>query len=169
MDAQQSQNVGVDEFSRFVDGLDYPLFVVTTAHGGERSGCLVGFTTQVSIDPPQMLVCISAKNHTHRLARDADLVAVHLLSPDQQELAVLFGEETGDETDKFAQCSWHAGPGDVPVLDAAPRHMIGRVLQRVPFADHLGLLLEPVEVSVGRGPVAYSLEDAADMEPGHPA
>lgn len=169
MEAKQSQRVGVDEFSRFVDGLDYPLFVVTTAHNGERSGCLVGFTTQVSIDPPQMLVCISQKNHTHRLARDADLVVVHLLSPDQQELAVLFGEETGDETDKFAHCSWHAGPGGVPVLDEAPRHMVGRVLQRVPFADHLGLLLEPVEVSVGQGPVAYSLEDAADMEPGHPA
>ncbi|HLN76343.1 MAG TPA: flavin reductase family protein [Nocardioidaceae bacterium] len=169
MDAEQGQSVGVDEFSRFVDGLDYPLFVVTTAHSGERSGCLVGFTTQVSIDPPQMLVCISEKNHTHRLARDADLVAVHLLSPGQQELAVLFGEETGDETDKFAQCSWHAGPDGVPVLDDAPRHMVGRVLQRVPFADHLGLLLEPVAVSVGQGPVAYSLEDAADMEPGHPA
>jgi flavin reductase (DIM6/NTAB) family NADH-FMN oxidoreductase RutF len=169
VEAKQGQRVGAEEFSRFVDGLDYPLFVVTTAHGGERSGCLVGFTTQVSIDPPQMLVCISEKNHTHRLARDADLVVVHLLSPDQQELAVLFGEKTGDETDKFAHCSWHAGPGAVPVLDEAPRHLVGRVLQRMPFADHLGLLLEPVEVSVGQGPVAYSLEDAADMEPGHPA
>lgn len=169
MAEQETSNVGVDEFSRFVEGLDYPLFVVTTAHGGERSGCLVGFTTQVSIDPPQMLVCISEKNHTHRLARDADLVAVHVLSPHQQALAELFGEETGDETDKFAQCSWHSGPGDLPVLEDCPRHLVGRVLQRVPFADHLGLLLEPVETSVGSGPVAYTLKDAADMEPGHPA
>jgi flavin reductase (DIM6/NTAB) family NADH-FMN oxidoreductase RutF len=161
--------VGVDEFSEFVDGLDYPLYVVTTAHQGERSGCLVGFTTQVSIDPPQMLVCISEKNHTHRLAQQAELLGVHLLSPDQQDLAELFGEETGDETDKFTRCSWHAGPGDVPLLDSCARHLVGRVVERIPFGDHLGLLLEPVETAVNAAPVAYSLQDAADMEPGHSA
>jgi flavin reductase (DIM6/NTAB) family NADH-FMN oxidoreductase RutF len=116
-----------------------------------------------------MLVCISKRNHTHRLALDADLFAVHLLSPDQQLLAELFGEETGDEVDKFGRCSWRPGAGGVPVLDGASRHMIGRVQQRVPFADHLGVLLEPVEVSVSSDAVAYSLEDAADMEPGHSA
>ena len=166
-----STPVGAEDFSEFVDGVDYPLYVVTTAHDGERSGCLVGFTTQVSIDPPQLLVCISEKNHTHRLAQHADLLGVHLLSPEQGALAELFGEETGDRTDKFAHCSWHAGPGEVPVLDACARHLVGRVLERIPFGDHLGLLLEPVEVSVGSGPVAYSLADAVavDMQPGHSA
>jgi flavin reductase (DIM6/NTAB) family NADH-FMN oxidoreductase RutF len=165
----QGSRVGTDEFSAFVEGLDYPLYVVTTALAGERSGCLVGFTTQVGIDPPQMLVCISDKNHTRGLVDRADWLAVHLLSPDQQALAELFGEETGDDTDKFARCSWHTGVGDVPVLDDCPRHMVGRVLRRIPFADHLGLLLEPVQVSVGPGSVAYTLEDAAGMEPGHSA
>lgn len=169
MAAGQGSVVEADEFSRFVDGLDYPLYVVTTAHEGQHSGCLVGFTTQVSIDPPQMLVCISEKNHTHTLAQDAGLVAVHVLSPDQQDLAELFGEETGDATDKFRQCSWRPGPGGLPLLEDAARHMVGRVLQRIPFADHLGLLLEPVEVSVSARPVAYTLRSAGDMEPGHPA
>lgn len=169
MTADIAGTVGADEFGVFVDGFDYPLFVVTTAQDGERSGCLVGFSTQVSIDPPRMLVCISEKNHTFRLARDAELLAVHVLSPDRQALAELFGEETGDETDKFAHCAWHEGPGGVPVLDDAARHMVGRVLQRVPFGDHLGLLLEPVETAVSAAPVAYTLADAADMEPGHSA
>lgn len=168
MEAEQT-SVGSDEFGEFVDGLDYPLYVVTAARGDERSGCLVGFTSQVSIDPPRMLVCISDKNHTHPVAREAELLAVHLLSPEQQHLAELFGEETGDDTDKFAHCSWHPGPGGVPVLDDCARHMVGRVLQRIPFGDHLGLLLEPVETSVSARPVAYSLRDAADMEPGHSA
>jgi flavin reductase (DIM6/NTAB) family NADH-FMN oxidoreductase RutF len=165
----EQEEVDADEFSAFVAGLDYPLFVVTTAHEGERSGCLVGFTTQVSIDPPRMLVCISDKNHTHALARHAELFAVHVLPPGRQPLAELFGEQTGDETDKFADCAWHPGVGGVPVLEDSARHMVGRVLQRIPFADHLGILLEPVETSVSPKPVAYSLEDAADMEPGHGA
>lgn len=161
--------VGMDEFNAFVEGLDFPLFVVTTAYAGERSGCLIGFATQVSIDPPQMLVCISENNHTHRPAQHAGHVVVHLLSPGQHELASLFGEETGDETDKFARCSWHPGPDGVPVLDDAARHVVGRVLRRIPFADHLGLVLEPVEVGISGGPVPYRLSDAEDLEPGHGA
>jgi flavin reductase (DIM6/NTAB) family NADH-FMN oxidoreductase RutF len=165
--AGQSSNVGVEEFARFAEDLDYPLYVVTAAHEGQRSGCLVGFTTQVSIDPPQMLVCISDKNHTHTLAAHAALLGVHLLSPDQQHLAELFGEESGDDTDKFRRCSWHPGPDGLPLLDDAARHMVGRVLERIPFADHLGLLVEPVEVWVSPRPVAYTLQSAVDLEPGH--
>lgn len=168
-DAQHPSPVSASEFGTFVDGLDYPLFVVTTQHAGERSGCLVGFATQVSIDPPQMLVCISDKNHTHRLAQVAELVAVHVLSPAQEPLAALFGEETGDETNKFSRCRWHDGPAGVPVLDEVARSMVGRVVQRLPFRDHLGLLLEPLATAVGPDPVAYSLRDADDLEPGHSA
>ncbi len=167
--AEQEHVVGPEEFGELVAGLDYPLYVVTVQHAGERSGCLVGFTTQVSIDPPLMLVCISEKNHTYRLARDAERVVVHVLSPDQQAHAELFGEETGDDTDKFAHVAWHEGTGGVPVLDECARHMVGRVLQRMTFGDHLGLLLAPEETKVTDAPVAYTLGDAEGMEPGHSA
>lgn len=166
---EQRSSVDAGEFSEFVAGLDYPLYVVTAVHGGERSGCLVGFTTQVSIDPPRMLVCISDKNHTYRVARDARLLAVHLLSPDQQGLAELFGEETGDDTDKFARCAWRPGPDGVPVLADCARYIVGRVLERLPFGDHTGHLLEPLEVGLSTASVAYSLKDADGMEPGHSA
>jgi hypothetical protein len=52
------------KFDEFIKGLDYPMFVVTTVAAGQRAGCLVGFTTQASIDPPRLLVCLSVENHT---------------------------------------------------------------------------------------------------------
>lgn len=169
MAAQEVSPVGEEEFAAFVDGLDYPLYVVTTASTEERSGCLVGFATQVSIDPPRMLVCISDKNHTHRVVGGSTTVAVHVLSPDQRDLAALFGEVTGDERDKFAGCRWRSGPGGTPVLDGCPRHFVGRILDRFPLGDHTGLLLDPIEVSVTDDPVAFTLRDAVDLEPGHSA
>ena len=96
-------------FNALVSELDYPMFVVTTAAGGERAGCLVGFATQSSIDPPRFLVCLSKQNRTYRVARDADLLAVHSLPADATDLAELFGGETGDRVDKFAQCDWRPG------------------------------------------------------------
>ncbi len=98
--------------------LDYPMFVVTARRGEERDGCLIGFATQCSIHPPRLLVCLSEKNRTLRIAQSSgNVLAVHVLFEDQQGLARLFGGETGDDVDKFARCHWHDGPDGLPILD----------------------------------------------------
>jgi flavin reductase (DIM6/NTAB) family NADH-FMN oxidoreductase RutF len=159
--------LGTEDFDAFVQGLDYPMFVVTTAAADERSGCLVGFTTQAGIDPPRLLVCLSVKNHTYRVAQRAELLAVHVLDPDQRDLAKLFGEQTGDTRDKFSQCSWRPGPGGVPLLEDCPRFLVGRVLERHDFGDHVGHLLEPVAVESRSAEDGLGFEDVEDLDPGH--
>lgn len=161
--------LSTEEFDAFVEGLDIPVYVVTTASGDERSGCLVGFTTQVSIDPPQMLVCISKNNRTHRVASRAGTIAVHVLAPDQHDLAALFGSETGDHIDKFTRCSWRPGPGGVPLLDDCPRRIVGHIVERYRFPDHGGFLLQPVRLEAAPREAGLTLHDVDDLEPGHPA
>lgn len=158
-------------FADFVDGLDYPMYVVTATSAEGPSGCLVGFATQTSIDPPRLLVCLSMANHTHRVAAAAELLAVHVLSRDQHDLAARFGGSTGDRTDKFAGVAWTAGPGGVPLLTECPRRLVGRVLARHPLGDHTGLLLEPLAVHADAqwAPRPLTLADVGDVEPGHPA
>lgn len=156
---------GLDDF---VEGLDPPVFVVTAYDGTERSGCLVGFASQVSIDPPRFLVCLSTANHTYRVARGSQHLAVHVLARPDEDLAVLFGGETGDEIDKFARCQWREGPGGVPLLSDAARHLVGRVVDRVPLGDHVGHLLEPVSVVAGRD-ASLHLGDVEQIDAGHPA
>jgi flavin reductase (DIM6/NTAB) family NADH-FMN oxidoreductase RutF len=149
--------------------LDYPMFVVTVSGDGERSGCLVGFAGQVSIDPARFLVCLSDKNHTCRVARSAGRLAVHLLGRDQLALARLFGEQTGDEIDKFARCSWQPGPDGVPVLDDAVAWFSGPILQRAPLGDHVGFLIEPDSGSRRTAGPLITLSDVEDLDPGHDA
>jgi flavin reductase (DIM6/NTAB) family NADH-FMN oxidoreductase RutF len=149
--------------------LDYPMFIVTVAADGERSGCLVGFATQASIDPPRFLVGLSDKNRTYRVARDADVLVVHLVASDQEPLAELFGGETGDEVDKFSRVSWRPGPGGAPVLEDCPNWFAGRVLERRSYGDHVGFLLEPVHVEVGPGQEEFTFHRARRIDPGHEA
>lgn len=164
--------LAAEEFDAFVDGLDYPVFVVTAYDGSEHAGCLVGFASQVSIDPPRLMVCLSQANHTLRVAMRAEFLAVHVLGADDHEIAAHFGAETGDEVDKFAGVRWHPGPGGVPMLDDLPRCLVGQVLERVPLGDHVGHLLAPVaehiadDDSTGE---ALTFQDVDDLEPGHPA
>ena len=164
--------LSTEEFDAFVEGLDYPVFVVTAYDGRDRAGCLVGFATQVSIDPPRLLVCLSEANRTLRVAMGSELLAVHVLGADDHAIAAHFGGETGDEVDKFVDVRWQAGPGGVPLLDDLPRVLIGRVVARVPFGDHVGHVLEPLverdEAGDEDGDV-LTLRDVGDVEPGHPA
>jgi flavin reductase (DIM6/NTAB) family NADH-FMN oxidoreductase RutF len=159
-----------EQFNEVVDLLDYPMYVVTTANARERSGCLVGFTTQVSIDPARFLVALSNKNHTYRVAASAHRLAVHLLSADDRATAELFGEHSGDDIDKFARCAWSPGPDGVPVLDAAAAWFSGPIIDRRDFGDHVGFLIEPDSGEVRDPAVRVLMDtDVKDMDAGHDA
>jgi flavin reductase (DIM6/NTAB) family NADH-FMN oxidoreductase RutF len=155
-------------FNAIVGNLEYPMFIVTARAGDERLGCLVGFATQTSIDPPRFAVCLSRANRTYRQAHDAAVLGVHCVPADAPALAELFGGETGDEVDKFARCDWHDGPEGVPILDACANWFVGRVLDRVEAGDHDLFLLEPVAASAA--PQAdFTFHRAKRIEPGHEA
>jgi flavin reductase (DIM6/NTAB) family NADH-FMN oxidoreductase RutF len=156
-------------FQQLVAQLDYPMFIVTVAAAGERAGCLVGFATQCSIHPPRFLAGLSDKNRTYRVARTAASVAVHLVPEDATELAELFGGRTGDEIDKFAHCAWRPGPDEVPLLDDCPNRFVGRVLERIDFGDHAGLVLEPVFAEADDEGAQLGFHRAKRIEPGHEA
>ena len=158
-----------ETFNGLVAHLDYPMFIATVAHGGERAGCLVGFATQSSIDPPRFLLCLSDKNRTYRLARNAPALAVHLVPKEAEALAELFGGETGDEVDKFQRCAWRPGPGGVPLLDDCRNRFVGSVLERLPCGDHVAFLLEPTHAEAAPEGGQFEFHRAKRIEPGHEA
>ena len=159
-----------EAFHHLVGGVDYPMFIVTTEAAGERSGCLVGFMTQGSIDPARMVVLISKKNHTYRVATQAAHLVVHFLHAGNRELSELFGEETGDEIDKFGQCPWSRVDGiEAPVLEGTRGFAAGPILDRMDAGDHVAHLVEvtAARVDVDGPQLAFSM--VKDMNPGHEA
>jgi flavin reductase (DIM6/NTAB) family NADH-FMN oxidoreductase RutF len=85
-------------------------------------------------------------------------------------VASLFGQQTGDEVDKFEDCAWTSGPGGVPLLDDCPVRFVGRIVDAHDLGDHCGYVLEPV-LAEGRASSDDYLrfQDLKGMEPGHPA
>lgn len=181
----EASTVGQGAFDALVGLLNYPMFVVTTttsvaesvadADGGgvgrnRPSGCLVGFSTQTSIDPPRFLLGLSKNNHTYRVADTATHLAVHVLRRSDRELGELFGGQTGDRVDKFTHCRWHAGPHKLPILDDAPAWFAGEIVHRFDAGDHVAFLVAPTD---GATPPALgevlSFADVRDIDPGHDA
>jgi flavin reductase (DIM6/NTAB) family NADH-FMN oxidoreductase RutF len=146
-----------------------PVYIVTACAEGRRAGCLIGFATQVSLDPERFMACISRANATFPVAMAAARLAVHGVTERERGLAELFGGETGDEVDKFARCRWTPAEDGTPLLSESPAWFLGRVVDRVDLGDHVGCVLEP-ERSHAAGPIVQLTErDLAEIEPGHPA
>ncbi|AXE90754.1 MULTISPECIES: flavin reductase family protein [unclassified Streptomyces] len=158
------------DMDAFIGRLNPDMCVVTAAAGGERAGCLVGFASQCSIRPVRFAVWLSELNHTFRVARNAEVLAVHLLAREQHALAELFGGRTGDRTDKFRDVRLREAYGGALVLEDAPAWFVGRVLTRAGGGDHIGFVLDPVEWGGHEtydGPL-LRLSDAVGIPPGHP-
>ena len=155
---------GTSAFHDLLAAHDHPMVIVTA----ERSGCLVGFSTQVSISPARFLVCISKANHTWDPAMRTDTVAVHVLDESDEHLAEIFGSLTGDDVDKLSLVDWHEGPDGLAVLGSTAGWFAGHVLDRFDLGDHTGLLLEPYAGEVRRA-VSRELgyQEVKGMAPGH--
>jgi flavin reductase (DIM6/NTAB) family NADH-FMN oxidoreductase RutF len=159
-------------FDRIVDQLDFPMFVVSAAAGGEVDACLVGFTTQCSIDPPRFLVCLSKLNRTYELAGHAEVLVVHRIRADQRELAEHFGGTSEkDDPSKLDEWPWQPGPQGAPVIDGCD-WFVGTIEGRFDAGDHVAFVLAPVPDPDGgecRGASQLGYQEARDIDAGQPA
>ena len=158
-----------DAVGHWIGQIDYPMYIVTVVSDGQRAGCLVGFSTQCSINPIRFLVCLSSKNHTYRVAQRAQMLALHLVPSKADALVALFGSRTGDQVDKFEHCAWHDGPAGLPVLDDCPNWLAGPVVDRVKTGDHMTFLIEPTEFGESQDPSQFDFHRAKALRPGHEA
>ncbi|AMW20011.1 oxidoreductase [Mycobacteroides chelonae] len=158
------------DFTKLMGQLDHPMYLVTVQGIDGPSGCLVGFATQISMNPPLFLVGLSEQNHTWRVSQAASHLTVHVIPQVEGELVRLFGEETGDNVDKFARCSWRLGPHGAAILDQSSAWFVGEILARIKLGDHVGHVLSPVAIMGPdelHGYVAFS--DVTGLIPGHEA
>jgi flavin reductase (DIM6/NTAB) family NADH-FMN oxidoreductase RutF len=159
-------------FECIVDDLEYPMFVVSVAVDDDHDACLVGFTTQCSIQPPRFAVFLSKNNHTYELARRADLLAVHRVRADQHDVAEHFGA-TSERNDprKLDEWPWRPGPRGVPLI-AGCDWFAGAVEERFDAGDHVAFVLSPLsdpdsgECARG-GQLGY--QEVRDIDAGQPA
>ncbi|MDP9819176.1 flavin reductase (DIM6/NTAB) family NADH-FMN oxidoreductase RutF [Spirilliplanes yamanashiensis] len=118
--------------------------VVVTAPGAPGTPP-AGFTatsfTSVSLDPPLVSFCLARSASAWPAVSTADVVAVHVLGREQEQVARTFATRG---IDRFAaHGAWTAGPGGVPLLDGVLARLVCRVAQRVEAGDHTIVLATP--------------------------
>jgi flavin reductase (DIM6/NTAB) family NADH-FMN oxidoreductase RutF len=159
---------GTTPFDYIVADLDYPLFVVSAATGDDADACLVGFTSQCSIEPRRFVVFLSKQNHTCEVAGRASVLVVHRVRAEQHELAEHFGGiSEKDDPRKLAEWPWRPGPEGTPVIQDCD-WFAGRIERTFDAGDHVAFVLSPFD-GEHRGQSQLGYQEARDIEAGQPA
>jgi flavin reductase (DIM6/NTAB) family NADH-FMN oxidoreductase RutF len=115
--------------------------VVVTAAGDPPAGFTATSFTSVSLDPPLISFCLANTASAWPAVARAEIVAVHVLTREQEQVARTFATR---DIDRFAaHGSWQPGPGGVPLLDGVLAQIVCRVVRRVEAGDHTIVLAAP--------------------------
>lgn len=128
--------------------------VVTATAAGRLFGGTVNAFTSLTLEPPQVLVCLAESSNTWSAIAQSGAFAVNLLAADQVEMARLFASK---DPDKFAQVDHELGPVGAPLLPGSLAAFECVLVTAVLSATHRVLLGRVVGVTAdpARDPLVF--------------
>ncbi|RIZ66382.1 MAG: flavin reductase [Methylococcales bacterium] len=148
--------VSIDDFKKALQLWASGVTVVTTQ--SEQYG-LQGMTatafSSVSVDPPQILVCINDAADTGSGIQESGYFAVNILKSDQQEISNQFAGGASQEQ-RFENTPWESGITGAPILTESLMSLDCKVVEKVRAGTHWIIIAE-VQDSICRSgePLLY--------------
>lgn len=134
--------------------ITYGLYAVTASHAGERGVFTANWLTQVSFDPPLLVLSVERDSSTLPLIRASGLFAVCPFTEEQRELAGALGRPKARAGDKFAALDLSVVETLVPDGDGPPAladalgYAVAQVSHEFPAGDSVVILAEVIEAKV---------------------
>jgi len=123
-----------DEFRRVLGHFATGVTIVTTCDAdGRPTGLTVSAFCSVSLDPPQILVCVDHKSQSYPALRDGGHFAVNFLGDGHEDISRRFATT---RLDKFDGVPHRLSGHGVPLLDGALAQLECRVVSRHVEGDH---------------------------------
>ncbi|PYO21564.1 MAG: flavin reductase [Candidatus Rokuibacteriota bacterium] len=146
--------VSPDEFRRVLSHFATGVTIVTTRDtDGRPTGLTVSAFCSVSLDPPQVLVCVDHKSQSYPALRDRDRFAVNFLGERHEDVSRRFATT---RLDKFDGVPHKLSSHGVPLLEGALAQLECRTVSRHVEGDHTILVALVEETRNGAGePLLY--------------
>lgn len=146
-----------NDFSDVLAKIPYGVSVVTMGRGGAKveNGLTVSWMSQVSFDPPMLMVAVDKLHYSLDLLRSTKNFCVNLLGEDQLTLAGRFARQATTGDDKLADVAQRASDSGAAILTDAVAYFDCEVSSMVETGDHV--------LVIGRVEDAALLQDRAPM------
>lgn len=148
--------VEVNDFKQALQHWASGITVITT--DSERFG-MKGMTatsfSSVSLEPPQILVCINEKADTGEGIQDSQYFAVNILNAEHEDISNQFAGGASQE-ERFANVSWEKGVCGMPILKDSLATLECKLVQQVKAGTHWIMIGEVQSISCRSGePLLY--------------
>jgi len=132
------------KISGALDKLQYTIGVVCVGRGGVENALTVGWMSQVSFDPPLVMVAVDRVHYSEEFLRSTKSFVLNLLSNADKRLAAHFAHESYAGEDKLKAIATRSADSGAAILDDAIAYLDCEVVAIHPAGDHL-LVIGKVE------------------------
>jgi flavin reductase (DIM6/NTAB) family NADH-FMN oxidoreductase RutF len=131
--------------------------VVTTRVDGLPIGMTASSLTSVSLEPPQILICVARKLFTHQAIERSGVFAVNILGTDHLEWGMRFAGMIPELSDRFAGIATHDAVTGAPILPDVLGWLDCRLRHAYDGGDHTIFVGEVVAAGASeqRSPLLY--------------
>ena len=135
--------------------------IATTRHAGAPVGMTVSSFSSVSLQPPQILICVNHRANTHAAIAASGYFAVNLLGADQQEWGMRFAGLQPAVGDRFAGIALSTAQTGAPILSGVLAWLDCLLQHAFSSGDHTIFVGEVVACKVGstKAPLLYFRRD----------
>jgi len=131
----------------------YGLYVLTgQTTDGRVAAATVNWVTQVSFEPPLVVVGVKVGSGPHEVIKAAGAFALNVLGKDQQAAAFAFFKPVEPEGQTLGGEPFRAGSTGAPVLERAPGYVECTLVDTVEKGDHSVFVGEVVDAGVSQPP-----------------
>ena len=145
-----------DDFGDVLAKIPYGVSVVTTGRGGVENGLTVSWMSQVSFDPPMLMVAVDKLHYSLDLFRSTKNFCVNLLHEGQLPLAGHFAKQAIAGDDKLTHVAQRPADSGAAILTDSLAYFDCEVSSIVEAGDHLLVIgrVEDAEVLTDRAPLS---------------
>ena len=104
-----------EEWRKAFGKLTYGIYVLTSHHEEKINGMIASWVSQVSYEPPLIMVAVHPNRFSHQLIAHGGGFALHVLADTQADFLSRFKD--ADVNAKFSAINWIRGKTGCPILN----------------------------------------------------
>ena len=137
-----------DNFLKNMAHMTYGIYVLTARFEAAINGMIASWVSQVSFEPPLIMVAVHPNRYSHRLLEISGHFALHIIDKTQTDLLGRF--KGPHPAAKFDALTWHSGRTGCPILADCIGWMECRIVQTLAPGNHSLFIGEVVETGFNR-------------------
>ena len=133
--------------------IPYGLYVLTAqAPNGRIAAATVNWVTQVSFEPPLVVVGVKVGSGPHEVIKETGAFALNVLGREQQAVAYAFFKPVTPEGQTIGGEPFRTGSTGAPILERAPGYIECSLVETVDGGDHAIFVGVVVDAGVAQPP-----------------